>query len=254
MFEHVVASPGPAAAAERRTATSSRVPGLRAYLSIYVSLSLYIYIYIYTLSLSLHKSIYICIYIYILYVYIYIYIIHCIYLYHYIAHFCNASVCCRSDFGLILQIILNTLSRGLPHPDEQSLERDGALRCQLSQKSPTARTPNLHTNIVDFTGLDSSIILISRGGIPRPIGNFPQSLSQAMLVGTMLVGRLSVPRMLRAAESTRGIKLRGDAIDQCSGECSGRHRKGTPGQGNVCRVLIKCLMSDNSPIKCLSSA
>ena len=31
-----------------------------------------------------------------------------------------------------------------------------------------------------------------RGGVPRPIGNFPESLSQAILVGVMLVGRLGV--------------------------------------------------------------
>ena len=43
-----------------------------------------------------------------------------------------------------------------------------------------------------FGGADSSIIWILRGGIPRPIGNFPESLSQAMLVGVMLVGSLGV--------------------------------------------------------------
>ena len=53
-------------------------------------------------------------------------------------------------------------------------------------------TANPPTNIVDFGGFDSSIILISRGGIPRPIGDFPQCLSQAMLVGIMSVGRLGV--------------------------------------------------------------
>ena len=37
--------------------------------------------------------------------------------------------------------------------------------------------------ILGFRGFDSSIILILRGGIPRPIGDFPESLSQAMLVG-----------------------------------------------------------------------
>ena len=55
-----------------------------------------------------------------------------------------------------------------------------------------SNTPNPPTNIVDFRGFDSSIILISRGGIPRPIGDFSESLSRAMLVGTMLVGRLDV--------------------------------------------------------------
>ena len=53
-------------------------------------------------------------------------------------------------------------------------------------------TPNLPGNIVDFRGLDSSTMLILMGGIPRPIGDFPESLTQAMLVGTMLVGRLGV--------------------------------------------------------------
>ena len=51
---------------------------------------------------------------------------------------------------------------------------------------------NLRTNIVDFRGFDSSIILILRGGILRPIGNLPESLSQAILVGIMLVGGLGV--------------------------------------------------------------
>ena len=45
---------------------------------------------------------------------------------------------------------------------------------------------------IDVRGLDSSIILVLRGGIPRPIGNFPESLSQAILVGIVLVGRFGV--------------------------------------------------------------
>ena len=53
-------------------------------------------------------------------------------------------------------------------------------------------TPNLPTNIVDSRGFDSSIILIQRGGILMSIGDSPESLSQAMSVGEMLVGRLGV--------------------------------------------------------------
>ena len=45
---------------------------------------------------------------------------------------------------------------------------------------------------MDFGGSDSRIILILRGGIPRPAGNFPESLSQGFLVGIILVGRLGV--------------------------------------------------------------
>ena len=53
---------------------------------------------------------------------------------------------------------------------------------------------NLPTNIVDFRGFDSSIILIERGGIPKSIG-ISSSLTQAMLVGTMLVGTMLVGRL-----------------------------------------------------------
>ena len=60
-------------------------------------------------------------------------------------------------------------------------------------------TANPRTNIVGFRGSDSSIILILRGGIPRPKGNFPESLSQAILVGTMLAGRLGIYNILRYA-------------------------------------------------------
>ena len=51
---------------------------------------------------------------------------------------------------------------------------------------------NLRTNIMAFRGFDSSIISIMRGGILMPIGNLPESLTQAILVGIMLVGRLGV--------------------------------------------------------------
>ena len=53
-------------------------------------------------------------------------------------------------------------------------------------------TANLRTKIMDFRGFDASRILILRGGIPRPIGDFPESLSRAILLGIILVGRLGV--------------------------------------------------------------
>ena len=38
---------------------------------------------------------------------------------------------------------------------------------------------DVSTSIVDVRGFDSSIMLNLRGGIPRPTGNLPESLSQA---------------------------------------------------------------------------
>ena len=47
---------------------------------------------------------------------------------------------------------------------------------------------------MDFIVFDSSRILILRGGTLSPMGDFPESLSQAILVGIILVGRLGVLR------------------------------------------------------------
>ena len=55
-----------------------------------------------------------------------------------------------------------------------------------------ALTANLRTKTLGFRGFDSSTILILRGGILMSIGFFLESLSQAILVGIILVGRLGV--------------------------------------------------------------
>ena len=51
---------------------------------------------------------------------------------------------------------------------------------------------NVRTKILEFRGFDSSIILILRHGVPRLVRNFPEMLSQAVLVGVISVGRLGV--------------------------------------------------------------
>ena len=53
-------------------------------------------------------------------------------------------------------------------------------------------TANLRTNNPDFRGIDSSIILMLRGGILMSTGDFPKVLSHQILVGIILVGRLGV--------------------------------------------------------------
>ena len=64
-------------------------------------------------------------------------------------------------------------------------------------RSPSSQTAagaknaaSLRTKILDFRGFDSGIILNLRGIILMSIRNFPESLSQAILVGIILVGRL----------------------------------------------------------------
>ena len=69
---------------------------------------------------------------------------------------------------------------------------------------------------MDFRGFDSSIILILRGGIPRPLGTLPESLSQAILVGIILVGRLS------AALDGGKISYVQEQIGQHSARCETR--------------------------------
>ena len=76
-------------------------------------------------------------------------------------------------------------------------------------------TANLRTNIMYSRGFDSSIILIQRGGIIISTGDFPESLSQAILVRIMLLGRSCVDvtrlkmaaRVHEAREEARGLRL-----------------------------------------------
>ena len=58
--------------------------------------------------------------------------------------------------------------------------------------SSTWCAANLLTKILDLRGFDSSIILILRGEILRPIGNFLEILSRQILAGRFFVGRLGV--------------------------------------------------------------
>ena len=77
----------------------------------------------------------------------------------------------------------------------------------LSSGTLGGATANLRTNIMDFRGFDSSVILLVKGGIPRRIGDFREVLSQVVLVGIMSVGRLGVHRVslcLRGANFGKG--------------------------------------------------
>ena len=73
-------------------------------------------------------------------------------------------------------------------------ERQTTIASQASRQLATA---NLRTKILDFRGLDSSRILILRNAILMSMGDFPDILSQEILVGISLVGRLGVAEQLR---------------------------------------------------------
>ena len=76
----------------------------------------------------------------------------------------------------------------------------------MSPALPGGISNDLPTKILDFRGFDSSRILIVRGGILMSIGNFPESLTQAILVGRFLVGRLGVSNTRVSEVRERGQK------------------------------------------------
>ena len=61
-----------------------------------------------------------------------------------------------------------------------------------STKAAVPTTANLRIKILGVKGFDSSIILDLRGGILMSKGNSLEVLSQAVLAGIILVGRLGV--------------------------------------------------------------
>ena len=121
----------------------------------YICICIYIYIYIYT---------------YIQYVYIYVYT----YIQIVVSAFNQPGF---SDLG---KCKAGTFY--LYFVDSRLLGQQGGVQ-EPASPPPTYSTANLPTNIVDFRGFDSSMILILRGGILMSIGDFPESLSRAMLVG-----------------------------------------------------------------------
>ena len=84
--------------------------------------------------------------------------------------------------------------------------RPRAVRAAYLQTPSRGITAKLRTStkFLDFSGFDSSVILLLRGGILMSIGNSPEMLSQQILVGIILVGRSGVRRALQPARRASG--------------------------------------------------
>ena len=74
-------------------------------------------------------------------------------------------------------------------------------------------TTNFCTQILDFGGFDSSIIFIVRAGTLMPIRDFPESLSQGILVGIILERRLGVSSAHRSKEAGEARATRARALE-----------------------------------------
>ena len=83
--------------------------------------------------------------------------------------------------------------------DLRGICKEGDLLANGGSCNPWASTANLRTKILDFRGFYSSRIFNLRGGNLLSIGNLPEILSQRILVGILLVGRLGVPSEARCA-------------------------------------------------------
>ena len=71
-------------------------------------------------------------------------------------------------------------------------------------------TANLCTKILDFRGFNSSIVLILRGGTPRPVGNFSEILSRN-LSREILSGEIGRSKSIAARHSANS------SVGWCSG-------------------------------------
>ena len=77
----------------------------------------------------------------------------------------------------------------------------------LPRSTRHSSAANLRTKILDFKWFDPITILNLRGGIPRPIGDFPESLGQRISVGIIVVGRLGVRPTPFSAPCRRALAL-----------------------------------------------
>ena len=127
-----------------------------------------------------------------IYIYIYIYIYNPVYFGRGDDMVGNPHRAQIIKFELFELILLLIVDKQFPVEQFEATVSQSTVPSPLLILCYYCSTANPRTNIMDFRGFDSRTMLISRGGIPRPIGNFPESLSQAILVGIMLVGRLGV--------------------------------------------------------------
>ena len=80
------------------------------------------------------------------------------------------------DASGIVGGLRRAVARGLTWGSKRSYRNTPLLRVVVEPD-----TGNLRTKILDFRGLDSSIILTLRGGIPRPRGKLPERKQSAHL-------------------------------------------------------------------------
>ena len=111
-----------------------------------------------------------------------------------------SSMCVLFVVSVLFRLFIGLLSMYFPRSGHQTA---------------TPGAANLRTKILDLIGFDSSIIFSLRGGIPRPIGNFMESLSQAILVVRTLVGRLGVLPALGLPLSAAPPGLRPSGVCEC---------------------------------------
>ena len=93
-----------------------------------------------------------------------------------------------------LAVTLNRLGAAIQGAPKKPYEAGGVLAGGSARpiRPGGEKRPISVLRFKDFRGFDSSRILNSRGGTPRPIGISPEILSQQILVGIILVGRLGV--------------------------------------------------------------
>ena len=80
-------------------------------------------------------------------------------------------------------------------------------------------TANLITKILDFIGFESSIILTLRGGILMSIGISPEVLSQGILAGMILAGRLGMQGCVQESDSS-GASMQWWEATEALGACT----------------------------------
>ena len=102
-------------------------------------------------------------------------------------------------------------------------------------------TANLRTEILDFRGFDSSRILSLRDGILMSVWDFPEMLSQQILVGMIFVGTLGAGSVLRAVFSgtdfAAGIGSAGLWARPANGSAASLRGRGTS-RGAICLLHL----------------
>ena len=97
------------------------------------------------------------------------------------------------------------------------------------------------------------MLKLLRGGILRPMGDFPKNMSRAILAGTILVGRLGTMLAVRKADPIAKSPRGHFQVTQSSLLANSYTRFAKQGQIRICKLIMRRALTNPCEVQVITS-